>query len=469
MAWGVVAVYLLLAVELTSLARARLSKRVWRRVHTASFVLFVMATIHGLSAGTDTKSTAARLVALAVGTVFVGLTAIRGIRGVRARSAPATRAADRRPMLGQPIGGAACRAASRTMVNSRVLIVEDDEHVRDAVARALRYEGYDVHTAVDGNDALVHIGEIDPDVIVLDVLMPGTDGLEVCRRLREQGDRTPVLDADRPPRGERPRRRARRGRRRLPREAVRARRAPRPAARACCAAPASAANDEILRVGDLSLDPQRREAWRGTRELGLTKTEFDLLELLLVNANIVVTRDTIYERIWGYEFETSSKSLDVYIGYLRRKTEADGESAAHPHRPRRRLHAARRMSLRLRLTLVVAVTFALVVVGCTYAAHLSASRQLRSQTDDFLLQRSTRFTHAVPGEFPDNDRDADDHGGPGRSCTRRPRRDHPDHHPDVAAITASITGQPALPIDAHDRSIAQYGGPTRFRDHHGGR
>ena len=82
---------------------------------------------------------------------------------------------------------------------------------------------------------------------------------------------------------------------------------------------------EMLRVGDLALDPQRREAWRGERELGLTKTEFDLLELLLANADIVVTRDTIYERIWGYEFETSSKSLDVYIGYLRRKTEADGE------------------------------------------------------------------------------------------------------------------------------------------------
>jgi two-component system response regulator MprA len=83
--------------------------------------------------------------------------------------------------------------------------------------------------------------------------------------------------------------------------------------------------NQVESYGDLSLDPQRRQACRGTRELGLTKTEFDLLELLLVNSNIVVTRDTIYERIWGYEFETSSKSLDVYIGYLRRKMEADGE------------------------------------------------------------------------------------------------------------------------------------------------
>jgi two-component system response regulator MprA len=83
--------------------------------------------------------------------------------------------------------------------------------------------------------------------------------------------------------------------------------------------------EDELRIGDLMLDPQRRQAWRGDRELDLTKTEFDLLELLMFNAGIVVTRDTIYERIWGYDFETSSKSLDVYIGYVRRKTEADGE------------------------------------------------------------------------------------------------------------------------------------------------
>jgi two-component system response regulator MprA len=83
-------------------------------------------------------------------------------------------------------------------------------------------------------------------------------------------------------------------------------------------------DDSTLTVADLVLDPQRRRAWRGEHELELTKTEFDLLELLMFNAGIVVTRDSIYERIWGYDFETSSKSLDVYIGYLRRKTEVDG-------------------------------------------------------------------------------------------------------------------------------------------------
>jgi two-component system, OmpR family, response regulator MprA len=205
-----------------------------------------------------------------------------------------------------------------------VLVVEDDEHVRDAVARALRYEGYDVTTAVDGDDALARIAEIAPDAIVLDVLMPGTDGLTVCRRLRERGNGTPVLmltarhevsdrvaglDAGADDYLVKP----------FALDELLAR------LRALLRRTSISGEDHVLRFDDLSLDPARRQAWRGTRELGLTKTEFDLLELLLVNARIVVTRDTIYERIWGYEFETSSKSLDVYIGYLRRKTEAEGE------------------------------------------------------------------------------------------------------------------------------------------------
>jgi two-component system response regulator MprA len=161
-------------------------------------------------------------------------------------------------------------------------------------------------------------------VVVLDVLMPGTDGLEVCRRLRAAGDLRPVLmltarhdvtdrvaglDAGADDYLVKP----------FALDELLAR------LRALLRRTSVTGGSQVLTYEDLSLDPQRRQAWRGTRELGLTKTEFDLLELLLVNANIVVTRDTIYERIWGYEFETSSKSLDVYIGYLRRKTEVDGE------------------------------------------------------------------------------------------------------------------------------------------------
>ena len=209
-------------------------------------------------------------------------------------------------------------------MNNTLFVVEDDTHVRDAVARALRYEGYDVHTAADGNEALVRIPELAPDAIVLDVLMPGTDGLAVCRRLRDQGDHTPILmltarhevtdrvaglDAGADDYLVKP----------FALDELLAR------LRALLRRTSISGEHDVLHTGDLSLDPQRRQAWRGTRELELTKTEFDLLELLLANANVVVTRDTIYERIWGYDFETSSKSLDVYIGYLRRKTEAEGE------------------------------------------------------------------------------------------------------------------------------------------------
>jgi two-component system, OmpR family, response regulator MprA len=207
---------------------------------------------------------------------------------------------------------------------ARILVVEDDPRVRDAVARALRLEGYDVHTAVDGNDGLVQIEAIAPDAIVLDVLMPGTDGLAVCRILRDRANRTPVLmltarhevtdrvaglDAGADDYLVKP----------FALDELFAR------VRALLRRASVTGGDQLLRVDDLSLDPEKRQAWRGDRELGLTKTEFDLLELLLFNAGVVVTRDTIYERIWGYEFETSSKSLDVYIGYLRRKTEAGDE------------------------------------------------------------------------------------------------------------------------------------------------
>jgi len=210
------------------------------------------------------------------------------------------------------------------MEHGRVLVVEDDTHVRDAVARALRFEGYDVHTAVDGNDGLLRIDELAPDAVVLDVLMPGTDGLAVCRILRERGNHTPVLmltarhevsdrvaglDAGADDYLVKP----------FALDELLAR------LRALLRRASVTGGEEELHVGDLVLDPGRRQAWRGARELDLTKTEFDLLELLMFNAGIVLARDTIYERIWGYDFETSSKSLDVYIGYIRRKTEADGE------------------------------------------------------------------------------------------------------------------------------------------------
>ncbi len=200
-----------------------------------------------------------------------------------------------------------------------VLVVEDDRSVRDAVERALSFEGYDVATARDGAEALSMVMNDPPDAIVLDVMMPHVDGLETCRRIRARGDDTPILiltarhevsdrvaglDAGADDYMVKP----------FALEELLAR------LRALLRRSAGATTD-VLTVGDLTLNAGTREVMRSGESIHLTKTEFDLLELLVSNEGIVLSRDTIYERIWGYDFETSSNSLDVYIGYLRRKTE----------------------------------------------------------------------------------------------------------------------------------------------------
>jgi two-component system response regulator MprA len=212
-----------------------------------------------------------------------------------------------------------------TTLLGRVLVAEDDQRVRDSLARALVYEGYEVATAVDGADALTSMADDPPDVVVLDVHMPNVDGLTMCRRLRQAGDRTPVLmltarhevsdrvaglDAGADDYLVKP----------FALDELLAR------LRALMRRTSVTGGEEVLRIADLVLDPLRRQVHRGERPIDLTKTEFDLLELLLHNAGIVLTRDQLYERIWGYDFETSSKSLDVYVSYLRRKTEEGGES-----------------------------------------------------------------------------------------------------------------------------------------------
>lgn len=200
-----------------------------------------------------------------------------------------------------------------------VLVVEDDRAVREAVERALTYEGYAVSTARDGAEALSAVLNDPPEAIVLDVMMPHVDGLETCRRIRARGDDTPILiltarhevsdrvaglDAGADDYMVKP----------FALEELLAR------LRALLRRSAGATTD-VLTVGDLTLNAGTREVMRSGESIHLTKTEFDLLELLVSNEGIVLSRDTIYERIWGYDFETSSNSLDVYIGYLRRKTE----------------------------------------------------------------------------------------------------------------------------------------------------
>lgn len=207
----------------------------------------------------------------------------------------------------------------------QVLVVDDDAGVRQAVRRALMLEGYDVALADDGVTALRHVADDGPDAIVLDVMMPRLDGIEVCRSLRERGDRTPILvltakhrltdrvaglDAGADDYLVKP----------FALEELLAR------LRALLRRAAPPDDGTVHALEDLSLDPASRVVRRGEREISLTRTEFSLLELLLANAGQVLTRELIMDRIWGYDFATSSNSLDVYIGYLRRKTEAEGEA-----------------------------------------------------------------------------------------------------------------------------------------------
>jgi two-component system, OmpR family, response regulator MprA len=218
-----------------------------------------------------------------------------------------------------------CPITVAPVPGSRVLIAEDDRSVRQALDRVMRLEGYDVVLVNDGVAALEAVETGDFDVIVLDVMMPLLDGLSVCRSLRQRKIRTPVLML-------------------TARHEVRDRVAGLDAGaddylvkpfavdellarvRALLRRTTSDEDEQALVLGDLVLDRRSRRVVRGDEELDLTKTEFDLLELLLAHAGAVLSRDKIYELIWGYDFETSSKSLDVYIGYLRRKTEADGRS-----------------------------------------------------------------------------------------------------------------------------------------------
>lgn len=206
----------------------------------------------------------------------------------------------------------------------RVLVVDDEPAVRQALDRALRFEGYDTALAEDGPQALASHAEHPADALVLDVAMPRMDGLEVCRRLRRAGDRTPVLlltaraavnervaglDAGADDYVVKP----------FALEELLAR------VRALLRRSAPAGDDEVLRYADLSLDPGTRDVLRGERRIELTRTEFLLLELLLRNSRQVLPREVIFDRVWGYDFGANSNSLEVYIGYLRRKTEAEGE------------------------------------------------------------------------------------------------------------------------------------------------
>ncbi len=208
--------------------------------------------------------------------------------------------------------------------HARILVVEDDPTVLSAVKRVLELDGHIVTTAKNGRSGLDAILQDTPDVVVMDVMMPLMDGMEVCRQVRRAGNRVPILLLTA---------RAEVGDRVEGLDAGADDYLSKPFAsrelsarvRALLRRSAPQRNDSKLVAGPLSIDRGTRSVMRDGRRIDLTKTEFNLLELLAEQSDIVVSRDFIYEHVWGYDFETASKSLDVYIGYLRRKLNAPGE------------------------------------------------------------------------------------------------------------------------------------------------
>lgn len=208
----------------------------------------------------------------------------------------------------------------------RILVVDDDRAVRESLRRSLAFNGYTVDLAEDGVEALDAIANERPDAVVLDVMMPRLDGLEVCRQLRSTGDDLPILVL-------------------TARDSVSERVSgldagaddylPKPFAleellarlRALLrrTGPEESTESATMTFGDLTLDQATREVHRGKRSISLTRTEFVLLEMLMANPRRVLTRSRILEEVWGFDFPTSGNALEVYVGYLRRKTEAEGE------------------------------------------------------------------------------------------------------------------------------------------------
>jgi two-component system, OmpR family, response regulator MprA len=205
-----------------------------------------------------------------------------------------------------------------------VLVADDDRAVREALERALHLEGFEVELAPDGDATLAAVEKRTPDAVVLDVMMPGLDGLDVTRRLRRTGNRVPILlltarDAI----GDRVEGLDAGADDYLPKPFALEELIARLRALLRRSLPGDLA--EVLRFADLSLDLGSMDARRGGRRFELTTTEAHLLELFMRNPRQVLPRSLIYERVWGYDFSHSSNALDVYVGYLRRKTEADDE------------------------------------------------------------------------------------------------------------------------------------------------
>ncbi len=208
----------------------------------------------------------------------------------------------------------------------RVLVVDDDKAVRESLRRSLEFNGYDVSLAADGAEALAGIGASQPDVVVMDVMMPRLDGLEATRAMRAAGHDLPILVLTaRDAVGDRVEGLDAGADDYLTKPFALAELLARLRALLRRIVPEGDADDEVLEFADLSMDVATREVRRGGRLIELTRTEFTLLEMFLRRPRRVLERSFILEEVWGYDFPTTANSLEVYVGYLRRKTEAGSE------------------------------------------------------------------------------------------------------------------------------------------------
>jgi two-component system, OmpR family, response regulator MprA len=229
----------------------------------------------------------------------------------------------------------------------RILVVEDDAAVRDSLSRTLRFEGYEIETADDGLAALDSVRRGEPDAVILDVNMPRLDGLETCRQLRAEGvfvpvlmltardgvgDRVAGLDAGADDYLVKPFA--------LQELLARVRALLRRSLLTVNTTRPTETDDSSLTFADVRMNPQTREVWRRQRPLRLTRTEFSILEVFLRHPRQVLTRSALFDQVWGYDFGETSNSINVYLGYLRRKLEAEGES--------RLLHTVRGVGFALR-------------------------------------------------------------------------------------------------------------------------
>jgi two-component system response regulator MprA len=210
----------------------------------------------------------------------------------------------------------------------RIFVVDDDRAVRDSLRRSLEFNGYEVVTAADGAEALARFNMVDPDALIVDVMMPRLSGIDTTKALRAAGNDVPIMVLTaRDSVGDRVDGLDAGADDYLPKPFALEELLARVRALLRRRQPSGTTADEApLEFADLTMDPMTREVYRGTREIKLTRTEWDLLELFMRRPRRVLERSFILEEVWGYDFPTTANSLEVYVGYVRRKTEAEGES-----------------------------------------------------------------------------------------------------------------------------------------------